>query len=143
MRRLLGGHGGQEAGASQIGLLIFWTGFALLLAHELDAVAQSEWRLLPLINLMADEPAYTVFVALHVPLVVVLIWLFTHPSKIVRWRSQLALDAFLCAHALVHWLMSGDAEYTFHSPLSKAMIFGGGAVGLVHGLLMLRSSRPT
>lgn len=91
MRRFLGDHGGQEAGAGQIRLLIFWTGFAFLLAHELDAVAQSEWRLLPLINLLADESAYKVFVAAHVPIVVVLVWLFTHPSTILRWRSQPAL----------------------------------------------------
>ena len=132
----------EEAGTGRIRFLIFWTGFAFLLAHELDAVAQSEWRLLPLLNLLTDETAYKTFVALHVPIVVLLIWLFTHPSTIVRWRSRLALDAFLCAHALVHWLMSGDAEYTFHSPLSEAMIYGGGAVGLIHILMQVRR-RPS
>lgn len=134
LRRLLG--------ADQIRSLLFWTGFAFLLSHELDAVAQSEWRLLPLLNLLADEPAYKVFVAAHVPLVVVLIWLFTNRSDTIRWRSQLGFDAFLCAHALAHWLMSGDVEYTFHSPLSIAMIFGGGGVGLAHLLLLVRA-RPS
>jgi len=36
-------------------------------------VAQSEWRLLPLLNLLADETAYKLFVALHVPIVVALV----------------------------------------------------------------------
>ena len=138
MHKLLGGQGGTKAGADQIRWLIFWAEFAFLLAHELDAVAQSEWRLLPLLNLMADEPAYKTFVAAHVPLVVFLIWLFTHRSDTVRWRSQLVFDAFLCAHALVHWLMSDDVEYTFHSPLSESMIYGGAVVGLAHLLLLAR-----
>ena len=134
--------GYEKIAADQIRSLLFWTGFAFLLAHELDAVAQSEWRLLPLLNLLADEPAYKVFVAAHVPLVVALIWLFTNCSDTIRWRAQLGFDAFLCAHALAHWLMSGDVEYTFHSPLSIAMIFGGGGVGLQHLLLTVRT-RPS
>ena len=132
--------GYEKIAAGQARSLLFWTGFAFLLTHELDAVAQTEWRLLPLLNLLADEPAYKVFVASHVPLVVVLIWLFTHRSDIVRWRAQLGFDAFLCAHALAHWLMSGDVEYTFHSPLSKTMIFGAGVVGLAHLLLAVRAN---
>jgi len=132
--------GFEENAASQARSLLFWTGFAFLLAHELDAVAQSEWRLLPLINLLTDESAYIVFVAAHVPLVLVLIWLFTHRSNTIRWRSQLAFDVFLCAHALVHWLMSGDTEYIFHSALSISMIFGGGVTGLVHLLLIVRAN---
>ena len=72
MPRFLGDHGSQEAGAGQIRSLIFWTDFAFLLAHGVDAVVQSEWRPPPVINLLADKPAYKVFIALHVPFVVIL-----------------------------------------------------------------------
>jgi hypothetical protein len=37
--------------------------------------------------------------------------------------------------------MSGGGEYTFHSSLSKTMIFGGVGVGLVHAALMMPSLR--
>jgi hypothetical protein len=69
-----GDQGSQEAGAGQIRLLIFSTNFAFLLAYRLDTIVQSEWRLPPLIDLLADEPAYKAFVALHLPFLVILIW---------------------------------------------------------------------
>ncbi len=37
---------------SQVRSLVFYIGFAILVAHELDAVAQEEWRLLPLFEHM-------------------------------------------------------------------------------------------
>ena len=54
--------------------LLFFTGFAFLACHELDAVAQAEWRLLPLLSRMEDPDAYRWFVMLHVPLFALLLW---------------------------------------------------------------------
>ena len=140
-RRRLSGARREDSGASQIRSFLFWTGFALLLSHELDAVAQAEWRLLPFLNLLPDETAYIVFVTLHVPLMAVLMWLLAYPSSLVRRRSQIAIDAFLAVHAVLHWLLSGEMAYTFHSGFSNALIFGGGVVGLLHMLLVVRAKR--
>jgi hypothetical protein len=126
---------------SQVRSLVFYTGFAFLVAHELDAVAQEEWRLLPLFDLLRDSTAYIVFVTLHVPLLAGLMWLTAHPSSCVRQRSRLGVDAFLIVHAALHWLMSGEALYTFHSSLSTALIFGGAVAGLLHLLLSVRDTR--
>jgi hypothetical protein len=135
--------GAQVRRAAQVPSLVFFTGFSLLVAHELDAVEQAEWRLLPLLNRMPDDTAYVVFVALHVPLIAGLMWLTTHVSPRIRQRSQLGVDAFLIIHAALHWFLSSDPLYTFHSSLSNALIFGGGLVGLVHLLLLVRSSRSS
>jgi hypothetical protein len=133
--------GAKARRAGQMRSLLFFTGFALLVAHELDAVEQAEWRLLPLLNLMPDDTAYVVFVALHVPLIAGLVWLTTHASPRIQQRSQLGIDAFLIIHAALHWFLSSDPLYTFHSSLSNALIFGGGLVGLLHLVLLVRGTR--
>lgn len=120
---------------------VFYTGFAFLIAHELDAVAQEEWRLLPLFNLLRDNTAYSVFVTAHVPLFAGLLWLTAHPSFGVRNRSQFGVDIFLIVHAVLHALMAGDARYMFHSSLSSALIFGGAVVGLLHLLMLVPHMR--
>ncbi|MCW9035433.1 MAG: hypothetical protein OQJ97_14535 [Rhodospirillales bacterium] len=119
--------------------LVFFTGFALLICHELDAVAQSEWRLLPFLNQLADDLAYVVFVALHIPLFAILIWLVGHQSIHIRLRSQIGVDIFLIVHACLHWILSNHELYTFHSLLSEFLIFGGGAVGLFHMVILKRT----
>jgi hypothetical protein len=48
--------------------VLFYLGLGLLFSHELDAIVQSEWRLLYILRSMADEQAMPVFIALHVPL---------------------------------------------------------------------------
>ncbi|MEO1019618.1 MAG: DUF6713 family protein, partial [Pseudomonadota bacterium] len=54
---------------------LFFLGFSILLAHELDAVRGSEWRLLPLLKRLPETQARDLFIVLHVPLVALLIWL--------------------------------------------------------------------
>lgn len=117
--------------------LVFFAGFAVLACHELDAVAQSEWKLLPVLNTLPDETAYSVFVIAHIPIFAALMWLAGHSSVIVRRRAQLGIDAFLVVHAGMHALMSGHSLYLFHSPLSSFLIYGGALVGLAHiGMLV-------
>lgn len=120
---------------------MFFSGLALLLCHELDAVAQTEWRLLPILSLFDDEMGYTLFVALHAPLLAVLLWLTGNSEARIRLRSQQAVDAFLIIHVGLHLWYTDHALYTFHSLLSETFIFGGGAVGLAHLALTLRPAQ--
>ena len=64
--------------------LLFQLGFSTLLAHELDAITQAEWRLLFVLRRFPDLLARNLFVMLHVPIVAVLLWLTQHPSEVVR-----------------------------------------------------------
>lgn len=121
--------------------LLFFTGFALLACHELDAVAQAEWRLLPFLNRMTEPDAYRWFVILHVPLFALLLWGTASRTPATRLWTQLGVDAFLVIHAGLHVAFHSNPLYTFHSTLSEVCIFGAGAIGLVHLILAARLSR--
>ena len=123
--------------------LLFFTGLAFLLCHELDAVAQAEWRLLPYLSGMNDEHAYAAFVALHIPLLALVLWWTASTAPRTRRRSQLLVDAFLVIHAGLHTALRSHEHYTFHTPLSEVCIYGAAALGLIHAALSIRSGRET
>lgn len=120
---------------------LFLLGFGFLASHELDAVTQSEWRLLYVLRGLSDELAESAFVALHVPLFALIVWLCHHPRPRLREGSRLALAAFLVIHVGLHLRLRGDALYRFHDGLSQALIFGGGLCGLLYLLLCWRERR--
>lgn len=121
--------------------LLFCVALALLITHELDAVAQAEWRLLPGLSLAGDKLGYDLFVLLHVPLIALIVWLVMHPLPVARQRAQLALDAFMVVHGCLHWLLSDHSLNTFHSPLSHLLIFGASAAAVCHLALLFRARR--
>lgn len=123
--------------------LLFCLGFSTLVTHELDAVTQSEWRLLFILRRLPEQLAASVFVALHVPLLTLLSWLAFHESKPVRYWSRLVLSAFLIAHAGMHKRLEHHLAYTFTSPLSLALIYGAGLLGLAYIVSTLLSSQLT
>ncbi len=123
--------------------LLFFTAFAFLVCHELDAVMQAEWRMLPILNALDDRLAYTWFVLLHVPLFALLMWWTGSTSQRTRLRAQLALDAFVVIHLGLHIALRSHPDNTFHSLLSEVCIYGAGLLGLVHGILAMRGYRSS
>lgn len=101
---------------------------ALLMAHELDAVAQSEWRLLPGLSLLDDGPGRRVFIALHVPLLMALTWALLFSSEVVQRRTRLGLGAFMAVHVGLHATLEVPGVSSFPEWLSRAFIFGAGLV---------------
>ena len=67
----------------QIALFFFYLWVGLLFSHELDAVTQSEWRLLYFLQDLPNEKAMQVFVWLHVPLFGGIAWLTHHRTPCV------------------------------------------------------------
>ena len=120
---------------------LFFTGFAFLACHELDAVMQAEWRLLPGLSLLDDDSGYFWFVLLHVPLFAGLMWATGSTVLRRRHRAQLTLDAFMVIHLGLHVVLRSHPDNTFHSALSELCIWGAGVTGLVHGLLLVRRLR--
>ncbi len=102
---------------------------ALLMAHELDAVAQSEWRLLPGLSLLDDGPGRSVFIALHVPLLMALTWALFLSSVVVQRRARLGLGAFMAVHVGLHATLEVPGVSSFPEWLSRAFILGAGLVG--------------
>ncbi len=119
---------------------LFYVGLALLVCHELDAVARLEWRMLPILNLLSDDAGYAAFVTLHAPVLAAVFWLAGHRSDTIRYRSQMAIDLFLVVHAGLHYWLSDHESYEFRGLLSNTLIYGGSAVGLTHFVLSQRKS---
>lgn len=120
--------------------LLFYIGLALLLTHELDAVQRHEWRMFPFICKLKDDVAYYVFITLHVPLLVLLLWLMCHPSEDVRYWFQVSMDLFFVAHFGLHKLLQSHRKYEFTGLFSKTIILLMAITGLVHLALLAGSN---
>ncbi|MEM6810446.1 MAG: DUF6713 family protein [Pseudomonadota bacterium] len=110
---------------------IFYLGLALLFTHELDAMPNHEWRVLPLLRLLEDSVGQFVFVIAHVPLFAIIIGLVASLNMRRRRNSRTVVSAFLVAHTLLHWLFSDHPHYHFDSILSSVLIVGAGLCGAV------------
>ena len=122
-------------------LLLFYLGFSMLLAHELDAMTQAEWRLLFILRSLPESLARDWFVMLHVPIVAALLWLLQHPITVIQQRSRLALSTFLVIHASLHWRLRHHPLSTFDSPLSITLIYGAGLLGLISIMATIQMPR--
>ena len=123
---------------------IFNLGFATIITHELDAMTQSEWRILFILRNLPEKTASDAFVILHVPLIAVLLWLTNNKYEIIKNWSRIAISALLVIHAELHKLLENSPNYTFNSNLSLGLIDSAGLFGFVYLILVfvswLRSS---
>ncbi len=118
----------------------YYLGLACLFTHELDAVTHSEWRLLFILRSLPDETASPLFVALHVPLFFVILWLSHYPRDGIRNATRTVVAVFLVVHAVLHLSMSSTPLYEFHGMLSRIVIFSAAGCGL--GYLFVRRRWP-
>ena len=117
---------------------VFYLACSTLLTHELDAIHKHEWRLLFLLRAMPDSLGRRAFVLIHIPLVVVLLWLTAHPDEAVRFWTVGSLDLFMVVHAGLHWRLSGHPKYEFNTAHSRLLIYGAAVLALAHlGLFWL------
>lgn len=114
--------------------VLFYLGFASLITHEMDAITHTEWRLLYLFRKLPDNIASTLFVAVHVPLFALLMWLTHHESSLLQQSARNAMMIFLIIHSFLHKRLEDHEQYTFHTLLSKSLIYGGGMLGLLYCL---------
>jgi hypothetical protein len=105
---------------------------AVIFTHELDAMTQSEWRLLYVLRSLSDEQGRWWFVAMHVPLFWTLIALTHHNSDLVQRASRRGLAMFCIIHAVLHWRLADDPLATFSSPLSWGLILGAAVLGAAY-----------
>ena len=115
---------------------LFYLGLATLFTHELDAVANHEWRVMPILRSLPEEIGLTTFVLLHIPIFAVLIALVSSSNGRVRRLSRIAVSVFLLAHAGLHTLFAAEVDYEFSSLVSSILIFGGAVFG---GLYLVAS----
>ena len=113
---------------------------ALLFTHELDAMTQSEWRLLYVLRGLSDSEGRWWFVAIHVPLFWALISLTHHAHAGMQRASRLGLAVFCIVHAGLHLRLRDDPLSSFSSPLSWSLILGAAFLGCVYLAFAARSS---
>jgi hypothetical protein len=110
---------------------------AVLFTHELDAMTQSEWRLLYVMRDLNDHQARWWFVVLHVPFFWVFISLTHHAQHKLQSISHISLAAFCIVHALLHLRLSNDPLSTFTTSLSWSLIVGAAALGSAYLVLLI------
>lgn len=120
---------------------LYYLGLACLFTHELDAVTHSEWRLLFVLRSLPSDTASGLFVALHVPLFFVVLWLGSLPRRSVRETARAIVAAFLVLHAVLHFSLSSHPAYTFHGVLSQTLILSAAACGAAYLVTRRRQLR--
>ncbi|NJL95337.1 MAG: hypothetical protein HC915_17260 [Anaerolineae bacterium] len=100
-----------------------------MMAHELDAIQQREWRIFPLTALLPDRLGYVLFVSLHIPLLPLLFAWGPDP------RFQAGFSVFLIVHLGLHLALCNHPRHLFKNAFSWVLIAGGAALGALHLLL--------
>lgn len=120
---------------------VFYLGMGAMFTHEIDAIPNHEWRMLPLIRTLPDELGMNVFIGAHVPLFALLIALVASSIPRTRTISKLVICGVLVLHGLLHASFMGHPNYEFSSILSNALIFGGAVFGGLYLVLEVLSKK--
>lgn len=108
----------------------FYLGLGLLFTHEMDAMPNHEWRVLPLLRSLPDASGELLFLLAHVPLFAVAIAFIASLNPKTRALSQKIASGFLIVHAILHYAFSGHADYEFDSLTSSILIYGAAVCGV-------------
>lgn len=114
---------------------VFYVGLGMLFTHELDAVLNHEWRVMPILKSLPDDRGMIIFVAFHIPLFAGIIAAAASQVHKTRHRTRFVICTFLVIHGGLHFGFSNDPAYEFDAILSDILIFGGAAIGALYLLL--------
>ncbi len=74
---------------------VFYLGLSTLLTHELDAISNHEWRVLPVVRALPVDLGILVFIASHVPILTGLLALLASSHPLTRALTRLGVSASL------------------------------------------------
>jgi hypothetical protein len=120
----------------------FYLGIALLFTHELDAMPNHEWRMIPVLGSFSDPSGQTIFLLAHVPLFAVAIAFIASLNPNTRAMARAIASGFLIAHAVAHILFSGQSAYEFTSVISASLIYGAALCGIAYFFLQKLDNEP-
>lgn len=121
---------------------VFYLGLALLFTHELDAMSNHEWQVLPLLGQLTDTVGRNTFVIAHIPIFAVVIAYVASLNLRTRSKARDITSGFLVAHALLHFAFSGHSAYEFSSSLSSILIYGAALCGLLFFVARWMERKP-
>ncbi|WP_029041038.1 DUF6713 family protein [Cucumibacter marinus] len=111
---------------------VFTLSVALIVTHEIDAVARHEWRVLPLTAFLPEKAGFAVFVLAHVPLIWLALWGGYHAEAGTAALSRLLIAGSCVVHVGLHFIYRKHPAYEFDNPLSQSLIWGAGAAGAAY-----------
>ena len=116
----------------------------MLFTHEMDAVPNHEWRVLPILRSLPDATGEVAFLVAHVPIFAIVIALVASLNANTRLLTQKFASGFLIVHAALHFAFSGHADYEFSSITSRVLIYGAALCGIaVFTLLLTERDKDT
>jgi len=101
--------------------LLFYVAFSFLLVHEMDAVKQKEWRMLPGFSKLNKKTAQQLFVTLHIPVYISLLYALIFEES-NRSTLIIILDGFFIIHLGLHLLFIKHQMNSFKTIFSKMYI---------------------
>ena len=119
---------------------VLYLAVAMFFTHELDAMRNNEWLVLPLTSWLSNQHGEAVFVWAHIPLFALLVAALSSLNLKVRRNTQLGFAIFLVIHGVLHAAFMQHAKYEFESLTSNILIFGGSVLGALYIVLNQRSS---
>ncbi len=108
----------------------FFIALAFIFVHEMDAIRQHEWRMFPLTSWLKEKTSFLIFMGLHVPLYVLLLWNLYTPNGLNKGLIQ-GLDIFFIIHVVLHLLFLKHPKNEFNSIFSWIIILGAGVAGFI------------
>ena len=110
----------------------FYLGISLLFTHELDAISNHEWRVLPGLSAVSEAMGEMAFLVVHVPLFAVVIGFIASLDLRTRAMARNIVSGFLIVHAAAHYLFSDSPVYEFSSLVSSLLIYGAALCGVAY-----------
>jgi hypothetical protein len=110
--------------------LFFYSALSCMLAHEMDAIRNREWKLFWFVKDLPEQQGYLIFTALHVPLYVLLLWAM-FANQALTQSVIMGFNLFCIVHIGLHVLFRKHPDYLFHSWFSWALIIGAGVAGAI------------
>ena len=122
--------------------VVFYLGLGMLLTHEMDAMPNHEWRVLPILSSLPDATGQFAFLIAHVPIFAVVIAFVASLNIKTRELAQKLASGFLIAHAALHFAFSGHVEYEFSSLTSNLLIYGAALCGAMFFVTLVIERKP-
>jgi hypothetical protein len=119
---------------------LLYLGVGMFFTHELDAMRNNEWLVLPLTSWLPSEYGETVFVWAHIPLFAILVATLSSLNIKIRQNTQLGFSIFLVIHGILHVAFMGHEKYEFGSLTSNVIIFSGAICGALYLLFNKNTS---
>ena len=120
---------------------VFYLGLSMLFTHEMDAMSNHEWRVLPILRSLSESAGETTFLLAHVPLFALTIGFVASLNPRTRRIAQKVVSGFLIVHAALHFAFSGHPDYAFSGALSNILIAGAALCGAAHFPLLVLGRR--